>query len=129
MRFLGLDWQIELDRARASLAAFVHAPADRLVFVPSSTTGIAIALHSARLAAQGHANGGTAAAYQARLAQDVAAQVRRATHLSRALVHPAAQTAAVVAAQLVPALMAGIARATRIPSRSLERARRALVPM
>jgi isopenicillin-N epimerase len=51
MRFMGLEWQTELDRARARLAAFLHAPADRLVFVPSSTTGVAIALHSAELAA------------------------------------------------------------------------------
>jgi isopenicillin-N epimerase len=51
MRFLVLDWQTELDRARASLAAFVGAPADRLVFVPSSTIGVAIALGSVALAA------------------------------------------------------------------------------
>jgi isopenicillin-N epimerase len=49
MRFLVLEWQTELDRARAALAAFVHAPESRLVFVPSSTTGVAIALNSVRL--------------------------------------------------------------------------------
>jgi isopenicillin-N epimerase len=49
MRFLVLDWQTELDRARASLAAFVHARADRLVFLPSSTIGVA--LNSVELAA------------------------------------------------------------------------------
>jgi isopenicillin-N epimerase len=51
MKFMVLDWQTELDRARRGLAAFVHAPAERLVFVPSSTTGVAIALHSVDLAA------------------------------------------------------------------------------
>ncbi len=51
MRFLVLDWQTELDRARDALAEFLHAPADRLVFVPSSTTGVATALHSTPLAA------------------------------------------------------------------------------
>ena len=51
MRFMVLDWQIELDRARGALAEFVHAPADRLVFVPSSTVGVAIALNSVELAA------------------------------------------------------------------------------
>ena len=51
MRFMVLDWQDALDRARAQLAAFVGAPAERLVFVPNSTTGVAIALHSAELAA------------------------------------------------------------------------------
>ena len=51
MKFLVLDWQTELDRARQGLAAFVHARAERLVFVPSSTTGVAIALASVELAA------------------------------------------------------------------------------
>jgi isopenicillin-N epimerase len=51
MRFLVLEWQAELDRARAALAAFVRAPDSRLVFVPGATTGIAIPLHSTRLEA------------------------------------------------------------------------------
>jgi isopenicillin-N epimerase len=51
MRFMVLDWQRELDRARDALAAFIHAPAERLVFVPSSTTGFAIALGSIEIAA------------------------------------------------------------------------------
>ncbi len=50
MRFLVLEWQRELDRARAALAAFVRAPDSRLVFVPNATTGIAIALASTPLA-------------------------------------------------------------------------------
>lgn len=51
MRFFVLDWQAELDRARAALAGFVHAAPERLVFVPSSTVGVAIALGSVELAA------------------------------------------------------------------------------
>jgi len=51
MQFMVLDWQTELDRARAQLAAFLGAPAERLVFVPNSTTGVAIALNSIELAA------------------------------------------------------------------------------
>lgn len=51
MRFMVLDWQTELDRARAGLAEFVHAPPERLVFVPATTTGVAIALNSIDLAA------------------------------------------------------------------------------
>lgn len=53
MRFLVLDWQRELDRARAALAAFVRAPDDRLAFQPNATTAVAVALHSqaSRLAA------------------------------------------------------------------------------
>ncbi len=46
MKFFVLDWQTELDRARAALAAFVNAPAERTAFVPGATTGVAIALHS-----------------------------------------------------------------------------------
>jgi isopenicillin-N epimerase len=51
MQFMVLDWQDALDRARASLAAFVRAPAERLVFVPATTVGVAIALSSVELAA------------------------------------------------------------------------------
>jgi len=46
MKFFVLDWQAELDRARAALGAFVRAPADRLVLVPNATTAVAIALAS-----------------------------------------------------------------------------------
>src|SRR5262249_18293775 len=49
MKFLVLDWQRELDRARERVAAFVHAPVDRLAFVPNATTGVAIALAHAKL--------------------------------------------------------------------------------
>jgi isopenicillin-N epimerase len=51
MRFMVLEWQDELDRARASLAGFVRAPAERLIFVPSTTVGVAIAINSVELAA------------------------------------------------------------------------------
>ncbi len=51
MRFYLLEWQAELDRARAAVAAFVHADPARLVFVPGATTGVAIALAAATLAA------------------------------------------------------------------------------
>jgi isopenicillin-N epimerase len=44
MRYYVLDWQRELDAARARVAAFVGALAERLVFVPNATTGIAVAL-------------------------------------------------------------------------------------
>jgi isopenicillin-N epimerase len=51
MRFFVLEWQTALDLARAALAGFVGADAERLAFVPSSTTGVAIALRSATIAA------------------------------------------------------------------------------
>jgi isopenicillin-N epimerase len=50
MRFYLLDWQGELDRARAAVGAFVHADLERLVFVPGATSGVALALAAARLA-------------------------------------------------------------------------------
>jgi len=50
MRFMVLDWQAELDRARAALAAFIGAPVDQLVFLPNATTAVATALAAARLA-------------------------------------------------------------------------------
>jgi isopenicillin-N epimerase len=46
MRFLVLEWQPEIDRARQLVADFLRAPDDRLAFVPNATTGIAIALAS-----------------------------------------------------------------------------------
>jgi isopenicillin-N epimerase len=51
MKFMVLDWQTEIDRARAGLAEFVHAPAERLVFVGNTTIGVAIALNSIEVAA------------------------------------------------------------------------------
>jgi hypothetical protein len=85
--------------------------------------GIAIALHSARFAADVYLAGGTAAQFQRRLAHDVAAQVRRATWMSRMLVHPLVQAGAVAAARLMPDLVARAAQATRIPPRCIRCAR------
>jgi isopenicillin-N epimerase len=51
MRFMVLDWQVELDRARAALAAFLRAPTEQLVFQPNATTGVATALAAARIEA------------------------------------------------------------------------------
>jgi isopenicillin-N epimerase len=51
MRFFILEWQAELDRARAAVAAFVGADPERMVFVPSATSGVALALNAADLAA------------------------------------------------------------------------------
>ena len=51
MRFFILEWQAELDRARTAVAAFVGADPARTVFVPSATSGVAIALNAADLAA------------------------------------------------------------------------------
>lgn len=50
MRFLVLEWQQEIDRARDVLATFLRAPAERLAFVPNATTGVAIAIASSQIA-------------------------------------------------------------------------------
>jgi isopenicillin-N epimerase len=46
MRFLVLEWQDEIDRARQLVADFLRASGERLAFVPNATTGVAIALAS-----------------------------------------------------------------------------------
>jgi len=97
---------------------------DQAAVIPSfSGDGIAIALHSARLAADIHLAGGTAAEFQRRLARDVAGQVRRATWISRMLVHPSGRMIAAAGARVMPGLLAGIAQMTRIPAPCLRSAR------
>jgi isopenicillin-N epimerase len=49
MKFLVLEWQAEVDRARELVAGFLRAPSDRLVFLPNATTGTAIALASSQI--------------------------------------------------------------------------------
>ena len=107
---------------------YVAAPAeaglwrlgDQAAVIPSfSGDGMSIALHSARLAADHLLSGRSSAEFQARLSADVGAQVRRATLLSQALVHPAAQGGLLLAARLLPGLMNLVARATRVPERAL----------
>jgi flavin-dependent dehydrogenase len=93
---------------------------DQAAVIPSfSGDGMSIALHSARLAADHLIAGRSSADFQARLAADVGAQVRRATLLSQMLVHPSAQGGLLMAARLLPSLMNLAALATRVPERAL----------
>ena len=93
---------------------------DQAAVIPSfSGDGMSIALHSARLAADHLLAGRSSIEFQTRLAADVGAQVRRATLLSQALVHPSAQTGLLLAARVLPGLMNLVARATRVPERAL----------
>ena len=93
---------------------------DQAAVIPSfSGDGISIALHSARLAAQYYLAGKTNCEFQSALSRDVTGQVRRATLLSRMLVHPKAQAVAMAVAQLAPTLVGHIAQRTRIPGRCL----------
>jgi flavin-dependent dehydrogenase len=91
---------------------------DQAAVIPSfAGEGISIALHSAQLAAATFLADGDSARYQARLAADLAVCIRRATLISRLLVHPAGQSVAMTATQLMPGLIGAVARHTRIPER------------
>jgi menaquinone-9 beta-reductase len=93
---------------------------DQAAVIPSfAGDGIAIALHSARMAADYYLAGRSNDEFQADFARDVAGQVRRATLLSRLLVQPWAQGTAMAVAKMVPGLVRQIGRGTRIPGRRL----------
>jgi menaquinone-9 beta-reductase len=108
----------------AALGRGVWLVGDQAAVIPSfSGDGIAIALHSARLAARFYLAGQSACAFQLALARDVAGQVRRATWISRALVHPFGQTLAAAATHVAPGLLAGVARITRVATPRVGNAR------
>jgi menaquinone-9 beta-reductase len=93
---------------------------DQAAVIPSfSGDGIAIALHSARMAANYYLSGQSTSEFQSDLARDVMGQVRRATLLSRLLVQPKGQAVAMALAQMVPGLVRQIGRGTRIPNNRL----------
>lgn len=90
---------------------------DQAAVIPSfSGDGIAIALHSARLGAEYYLSGKTNSEFQTRLARDVTGQVRRATLISRLLVHRWGQRVMMGVARLAPSVISDIADLTRIPS-------------
>lgn len=93
---------------------------DQAAVIPSfSGDGIAIALHSARMAADYYLSGRSSFEFQGDLARDVTRQVRRATLLSRLLVQPNGQVVAMAFAQMAPGLVRHIGRGTRVPRRRL----------
>lgn len=97
---------------------------DQAACTPSfSGDGMSIALHSAQLAAQYFAQGHDARTFQARLAQDVAPQVQRATLLSQMLLQPLGQKAGMAALERLPSLLRVVARATRLPQNRVDEAR------
>jgi flavin-dependent dehydrogenase len=94
---------------------------DQAAVIPSfSGDGMSTALHSARLAASAYLTGQGQAAFQARLAADVGAQVWRATWLSRIFVHGRPQRGLLATAGLLPAALRLGAALTRVPDRKLE---------
>ena len=83
--------------------------------------GLAIALHSAHLAARAYLAGETAQTFQRSLARDLRAQVLGATLLSQALVRPWGQALLAGLVRLQPRLMTVAAARTRISGRALQR--------
>jgi flavin-dependent dehydrogenase len=97
---------------------------DQAVVIPSfAGEGMSIALHSAQLAAATYLAGGSADAYQRRLARDVIGRVGLATIFSQGLVRRAGQRAIGWAARSWPGLMSTVAAHTRVPAAALVRAR------
>jgi flavin-dependent dehydrogenase len=109
---------------------FVHRPAaadpggvfrlgDQAAVIQSFTgDGMAIALHSAALAAQSVLQGGLAADYHRRLASDVSGQIRRAAALHFLLSTPYLAPAIFVAAKFFPKTLAVSAALTRVPAQA-----------
>ena len=95
---------------QASPARRLHRLGDQLAVIPSFCgDGIAIALHSAALAADRHLTGQPpldGAAFER--------QIRAATLLARAARHPVLQALATAACRLAPAVLRAMATATRI---------------
>lgn len=95
---------------------------DQGAVIPSfAGDGIAIALHSARLAAETFLAGGSATAFQQRLARDVGPQVMLATALSHALVRSPSQRGLALLARRFPAVISSVAFRTRIAASALRR--------
>ena len=96
---------------------------DQAAVIPSfAGDGMAIALHSARLATCCYLGGGGVADYRRLLARDLGHGVGLATLLSHSLVRRPGQRILGMAARLRPRLMARVAGATRVPDAALRRA-------
>ncbi len=116
-------WDKPLAIARVPYG-FVHAPeatheqafrlGDQMGVIPSFTgDGIAIALHTASLAAATLLAGGTARDYHARARRSVRRPIRLATALYRAGHAPSGQAAMMATASLWPAALGAVAMLTR----------------
>jgi hypothetical protein len=89
---------------------------DQVSVIPAfSGNGISIALHTARLAADCHLQGGGTAEYLSRVRGDLRDTMGLANGLSRVSAHAWAQSLTVDACRMFPPLMAILARKTRIP--------------
>ena len=101
---------------------------DQAGVIPSFTgDGMAIALHSARLAADAVLGGGSPAAYHAAFRRDCARQIGRATALQRIGETGLGRRALVAGIGVVPGLLRWAAAATRVPPAALRRTGLAVV--
>ena len=108
---------------RETAGPCVYPVGDQAAVIPSFTgDGMAIALHSARLAAQAAADGASPDRYLAQLRADLGRPIGLATWLQRRAETWPGRAATVAAFAAFPPLMAHIARATRVPGRALKRA-------
>ena len=88
---------------------------DQAAVIPSfAGEGMAIALHSANVAADFALAGRTPAAFQQALARSLRAQVARATAISRMIVTPPGRALAGAALSLAPGLAVAVAKGTRL---------------
>lgn len=100
---------------REAITESLFAVGDQAAVIPSFTgDGLAIALHSGRLAATSILAGRSAESFQFELHKQLAPQIRLATVLSRTLVGQPQRTAAEVATRLFPALLGAVATRTRL---------------
>lgn len=112
-----------LHHANASDPDGLFRLGDQAGVIPSfSGDGMAIALHSARLAAMAVIDGGKAQAYHRQLTRDIGRQIRMATWLQRGGFSGLGQTMMMRGLRLLPGLLGTIAAATRIPTPALRRA-------
>lgn len=96
---------------------------DQAAVIPSfSGDGMAIALHSARLAARAVLEGAPARAYHRRLQGDVARQIQLAVWLQRRAEGWPGRHAAIAALGLIPSALPQLAAWTRVPDAALRRA-------
>jgi menaquinone-9 beta-reductase len=98
----------------------LFALGDQAAVIPSFTgDGMSIALYSGLRAAAAILQGDSAETFQVALARTVASQVRRATTLSRLLVHPRGAALLTRAAALWPGGLRWVAAATRLPAHAV----------
>lgn len=113
-----------LHRPRPEDPAWLWRLGDQAAVIPSFCgDGMAIALHSARLAAQALLLGQGATAYHRQLARDVGRPVRMATWTQRRVgMAGEGQRRLVAAARMLPLSLQWAARLTRVPEAALRRA-------